>query len=413
MSIHEPQHEGRDGAALSDAWRLGPLALKNRLLKTATYEGMTAGGVPSDALTRHHVAIARGGVAMTTVAYCAVSDAGRTFSEQLMMSPAIVEPLLALTQAVHEAGAAVMLQLGHCGGFSKHRGSVQGVSRRSSMGPSARPNAYGVATGMPWVRAMVRDDLVAVRDEFVTAAKLASSAGFDAVELHLGHGYLLSQFLSPLTNRRRDAYGGDLERRAAFPREVVRAVLDAVGDRVAVLAKLNVDDGVRGGVTPQDARQTATMLEQDGIHGLVLSGGMVDRSAFFLLRGGRPLQEMAAVQKSPLERVAMRAFGRVLVPQVPFEPTYFLDGASAVRDACRLPLILVGGVTSQRDARAALERGIDGIALGRALLYDPAFAASLLRGEDARSGCTHCNLCVVTMDQPGGVHCPVAPQSLS
>ena len=172
--------------------RLGSLQLRNRIIKTATYEGMCPGGVPSDALIKHHRDLAIGGVGMTTVAYCAVSPNGRTFEEQMYMREEIVPKLRELTAAVHAEGAAVSIQLGHCGYFSRNTM----LPGRRSLGPSFRLNEYGLMAGVPFARAMGEDDIANVIEEFGVAAAMAVQAGFDAVELHLGHGYLLSQFLS-------------------------------------------------------------------------------------------------------------------------------------------------------------------------------------------------------------------------
>ena len=172
--------------------RLGSLELRNRVIKTATYEGMCPGGIPSPALTAHHRELAAGGVGMTTVAYCAVSPDGRTFAEQMVMNAEIVPLLRQLTDAVHGEGAAVSLQLGHCGTFTKN----EQLSVRRPLGPSFSVNHYGISAGLPFARAMSEREIADVVDDFGTAAGRAVEAGFDAVELHLGHGYLLSQFIS-------------------------------------------------------------------------------------------------------------------------------------------------------------------------------------------------------------------------
>ena len=185
-------------------FRLAGLALRNRVIKTATFEGMSPGGRVSESLIEHHRALAAGGVAMTTVAYCAVTPDGRTFRDQLHMRPEIVPDLRRLTEAVHAGGAAVSVQLGHCGAFSNNRDLV----RRRPMGPSRALNLVGALSGRVLADAMSETEIEEVTAAFVSSARLAREAGFDAVELHLGHGYLLSQFLSPGTNKRRDRFGG-------------------------------------------------------------------------------------------------------------------------------------------------------------------------------------------------------------
>ena len=380
--------------------QLGPLRLRNRTIKTATYEGMSPGGSPSAALVEHHRAIAAGGVGMTTLAYCAVSPDARTFAEQMLMSEDNVAPLRVLTEAVHREGAAVSLQLGHCGFFTKNAAVSGGRPR----GPSRTFNAYGLTAGVPFAVAMTERDMDQTVDDFAMAAQRAARAGFDAVELHLGHGYLLSQFLSPSTNRRRDAYGGSLDNRLRFPRRVVERVQGAVGSRLAVLAKINLSDGFKGGLGVGDAAVVAKHLEADGVHALVLSGGFTSRTPLYLLRGGRPLQAMIAVEKSRAQRVALRWFGERVVRAYPFEELFFLPLARELRRAVRMPLVLLGGASSLDNLEAALDEGFDFVALGRALIADPSLIRDFELGNKTRTRCNRCNECIAEMDA-GGVRC--------
>jgi 2,4-dienoyl-CoA reductase-like NADH-dependent reductase (Old Yellow Enzyme family) len=243
-------------------------------------------------------------------------------------------------------------------------------------------------------------------DEFARAALLARDAGFDAVELHCGHGYLLSQFLSPFRNRRRDEYGGPLENRLRFPLAVVAAVRERLGADFPVLAKTNLDDGVAGGLHVTEAVAIARALEAAGVTGLVLSGGLVSHSALYLMRGERPLRAMIAVEPHPLQKIGLALFGPLLIRKVPFEPLYFLPLAREVRAAVKMPLVLIGGATSLADLERATEAGFDFVAMGRALIHDPALPAKFARGELTRSACEPCNVCITEMDRPGGVICP-------
>jgi 2,4-dienoyl-CoA reductase-like NADH-dependent reductase (Old Yellow Enzyme family) len=379
---------------------LGPLRLRNRVIKSATYEGMSPGGVPSPALVAFHRRLAAGGVAMTTVAYCAVSPDGRTFGEQMWMDPAIVPALGGLTAAVHAEGAAASIQLSHCGYFSRNRD----LTIRRPLGPSARLNEYGLMTGLPFAGAMTVADVMAVTEEFGLAAARAVEAGFDAVEIHLGHGYLLSQFLSPATNRRRDRFGGSLGNRLRFPLAVVRRVREVVGPRVAVLAKINLCDGVRGGLGVDEAACVARCLEAEGTDALVMSGGLVSRNPLFLLRGATPLRQMIAVEKSRLQRLSLRLFGRALVRSYPFEELFFLPEARVVRAAVRIPLVLLGGVVSRANLETAMREGFEFVALGRALIADPDLVRRMEAGLAERTRCNACNQCIAEMDA-GGVRC--------
>jgi 2,4-dienoyl-CoA reductase-like NADH-dependent reductase (Old Yellow Enzyme family) len=380
--------------------RLGGLTLRNRVIKTATYEGMCPAGVPSDALVEHHRALAAGGVALTTVAYCAVSPDGRTFAEQMCMRPETVSPLRRVTDAVHREGGAASLQLGHCGWFTKNRALSTWLPR----GPSFVVNQYGISAGKPVGLAMSERDIAGVIDDFGRAAGLAREAGFDAVELHLGHGYLLSQFLSPATNRRSDRFGGALESRARLSLDVLRRVREVVGAGFPVLCKTNLRDGFRGGLELADSVALARLLETGGADALVLSGGFTSKSPFYLFRGRRPLAEMIAAEKSRLQKLALAWFGENVIREYPFEEMFFLKEAREVRAAVRMPLVLLGGIVSRANVDDAMAEGFDFVALGRALIADPDLVNRMAADRGARSRCTHCNVCVAEMDL-GGVRC--------
>jgi 2,4-dienoyl-CoA reductase-like NADH-dependent reductase (Old Yellow Enzyme family) len=377
--------------------RLGTLELRNRVIKAATYEGMCPGGLPSAALVRHHRDLAAGGVGMTTVAYCAVSPNGRTFEEQMFMRPEVVPPLKVLTDAVHAAGAAVSLQLGHCGYFSKNKQLPGG----RSLGPSFRLNEYGLMSGVPFARAMTEADLATVIEEFGTAAAGAVRAGFDAVEVHLGHGYLLSQFISPATNRRTDRWGGSLDNRMRLPLAVVARVRAAVPAGFPILAKTNLRDGFKGGLELAESVGVAQRLEAAGVDGLVLSGGFTSKTPFYLFRGPRPLKEMIAVEKSRPQRLALRIFGSYIIKEYPFTEMFFLEDARQIRRAVRMPLVLLGGNLSLDNLDVAMREGFDFVAMGRALIADPDLVTRMQRGQITRSRCNSCNKCVAEMDRHG------------
>jgi 2,4-dienoyl-CoA reductase-like NADH-dependent reductase (Old Yellow Enzyme family) len=380
--------------------RLAGLELRNRIIKSATYEGMTPGGVPAPALIEHHRRIAEGGVAMTTVAYCSVSPNGRTFGEQLVMGEPALPALRELTDAVHREGAAASIQLGHCGFFT--RNAERNGAR--PLGPSRAFNSYGLMSGIPFARAMTEADIGEVVEAFGRASGLAREAGFDAVELHLGHGYLLSQFLSPATNRRRDRYGGSLENRLRFPTQVVRRVRAALGTSFPILAKTNLSDGFRGGLQVEEAVGVARRLEEECIDAIVLSGGFTSRTPLYLLRGGRPLREMIEVEKSPLQKIALRLFGPVVLKSYRFEEMFFLPQAREVRRAVGLPLVLLGGIVSLDNMDVAMGEGFDYVALGRALIADPSLVRDMREGKIRRTRCDACNVCMAEMDS-GGVRC--------
>ena len=378
--------------------RLGSIELRNRVVKCGTNEGLSEAGLVTERLIDWHREFAAGGVGMTTLAYCSVSPEGRTFRDQVWMREEARPGLVRFADAMHDEGTRAAIQIGHAGWFATRHaigGRPIGPSRAFS------PHAQAVS------RAMTEDDLARVTADFARAARLAVESGFDAIEVHAGHGYLLSQFLCPWNNRRTDRFGGAIENRARFPRDVLCAVRDATGGRAAVYAKLNMDDGFRGGLRVEDAIEVARMVETDGsVDALQLTGGHTTRTPFYLMRGAVPLGEMARNQPTMLRRLAFRWFGRRLVREYRFEEAFFRPLARRFRAAVGLPLMLLGGVTRLDTMREALAEGFDFLALGRGLIRDPDLVRRLESGVATASRCVPCNRCVVEMDR-GGTRCPM------
>ena len=365
--------------------RLGPITLRNRIVKAATFEGRSPKNVVTDRLIEFHREVARGGVGMTTLAYCAVSRDGRSAPGEIVLTPDAVPGLRRLTDAVHGEGAAACAQVGHAGPVA---GAGQG---------GIAPSRVFSPMAMKVMRAATTDDIARVTDEFARAATVAVESGFDAIELHLGHGYLLSAFMSPKLNRRRDAYGGNTEKRARFPREVARAVRDVVGDRAAVTAKLNMQDGVRGGLEADESVEIARLLEQDGtLDALELTGGSSFANPMYLFRGDRPLAEMAEAMPGML-KVGFKVAGRYFLKSYPFEEAYFLPFARRFRAAVRMPLILLGGINRLDTINAAMSEGFEFVAMARALLREPDLVNRMKMHTTAEGICIHCNKCMPTI----------------
>jgi len=253
-----------------------------------------------------------------------------------------------------------------------------------------------------------------------SAARLAIDAGFDAVEIHLGHNYLASSFLSPLINRRTDEFGGSLENRAKVARGVVRAVRDAVdthGDRrIAVTAKLNMSDGVCDGISNEESLQTAKWLEEDGgLDAIELTAGSSLVNPMYLFRGDAPIKEFSKAFKPPI-RWGVRLLGKNFLRQYPYREAYLLRDAKLFRSELKLPLILLGGITNRETMDLAMAEGFDFVAMGRALLAEPDLI-NRIKDESTLSSvkslCTHCNQCMPTIYSH--THCVVtgAPDSLS
>jgi 2,4-dienoyl-CoA reductase-like NADH-dependent reductase (Old Yellow Enzyme family) len=380
--------------------RLGPLTLRNRIIKAATFEGLTRSHLVSDPLIGFHRRIAAGGVGLTTVAYCGVSAEGCGTPNEMILTPDALPGLRRLADAVHAEGAAVSAQIGHAGAVASALG-------RRGLAPSA----FWSPMAMRRTRAATAGDLTRITGEFVRAATVVADGGFDALELHLGHGYLPSEFLSPRLNRRTDAFGGSLENRARFPRQIARAVRDAVGDRVAIIAKLNMTDGVPGGLWLDESLQVAQWLEADGsLDALELTGGSSLENPMYLFRGEAPIHEMAASMPG-IASWALRWFGGRFLPHYPFEEAYFLPYAREFRAALRLPLILLGGITRRDTIERAMAAGFEFVALGRVLLREPDLVHRFQAAPAPAALCIHCNKCMPTIYR--GTHCVLAPDALT
>lgn len=378
---------------------VGPLTLKNRFIKAATNEGMAPGGMPSKQLVKFHESIAAGGTGMTTLAYCAVNQDGRTLPDQIVLNQDTLPHLRVLTDAVHRHGTAASAQVTHggCFTFIRERATSRPLSASGGF------NKVGLMSGMFRKQAMTEADMQQVADEFVRGARLARESGFDAVELHMGHGYLLSQFISPLYNKRRDQFGGSLDNRLKFPSLVLRRVLDAVGKELAVVCKYSITDGVRAGNNAEDGAAIARILEREGAHMLVLSAGMNVESITTMFGSSFP-KENRVTASNPIIATAM-FIQQLIEPKVDFRELYLLEHARRVRAAVKMPLAYLGGAKSLHSIEQVLGEGFDAVALGRVLIAEPDYANKLAAGTSCDSICTSCNRCVAMMYTPGGTSC--------
>ncbi len=369
--------------------RIGPVELRNRTIRSAAFEGMGKDNNPTPMLHDYHVSVARGGVGMTTLAYAGINRSALSFDTQLWLRPEIVSPLRQITDDVHAQGAKASIQIGHCGNMT-HIKTAGGIP----VGASGGFNLYSPTI----VRALRPDEIRQMARDFGTAVSLARDAGFDCVEVHAGHGYLISQFLSPFTNHRRDDFGGPLDNRMRLLRMGMEEVMRAAGQDMGVIVKTNMRDGFKGGLDIDDCLTVAREIESLGAHAIVLSGGFVSKAPMYVMRGRMPIYSMTYYMKQWWLKYGVRMFGGMMIPYEPFRPLYFLDDARVFRRELKLPLVYVGGVTSRRDAdRLVDEEGFEFIQMGRALLNDPEFVNHMRDDADCVNGCEHINYCIARM----------------
>lgn len=349
------------------------LELRNRLVRSATWEGLADpdGGV-NGALIDVHRDLADGGVGLIITGYMAVRAEGRQQSTQLLVEKDDRIPGLArIAEAVHERGGKVVAQIVHCGGQAS-----RDATGLEPLAPSAVPSP-----GYPEVpRQLSPDDINTLVASFAIAARRLKDAGFDGVQLHGAHGYLLAQFLSPVRNRRRDRWGGDVFNRSRFTREVYAAVRALVGPDWPVMIKLNANDFLEGSTTEDDASVLAADLAEAGIDAIEVSGGT----------GG---SGKLGAARSKIETEDDEA--------------YFLPQAEAIRRAAPgVPIMLVGGVRSLGKIEAILHTGAaDYFSMSRPLIREPGLPARWAAGDRRPAECVSCSGCFGPARKGEGIRC--------
>lgn len=374
---------------------IGPLTLRNRVIRAAAFEGMGKDNAPTQQLIDYHTSVAAGGVGMTTVAYAAIVQSGLSFPTQLWLKSDFVPELRRMTDSIHKEGAAASIQMGHCGNMShKYICGCLPISANSGF------NLYSPT----FVRGMRTSEVKQMVKDFGKAVHVAHDAGFDAVEVHAGHGYLLSQFMSTWLNHRKDEYGGSFENRLRFTKEAMDQVMDAATQHgMAVLVKMNMRDGFKGGMELDESIEVAKLLEASGAHALVLSGGYVSRAPMYVMRGAMPIKTLTHYMPFGYLKVGVGMIGQWMIPPVPFQEGYFMEDAEKFRQVIKIPLVCLGGMTSRAIIEKALGKGFEFIGMARALIQDPAFVNHMREAEAKgygsafRSKCKHANYCIGRM----------------
>lgn len=359
-------------AELFERTGINGLPLANRFVRSATWEGMAdGGGAPSPRLIETLVNLARGGVGLIITSHTYVSPEGQAGPGQLgVYTDDLVPGLREMTTAVHGCGGRIVMQLSHAGRFA-YKGTGRPplvVSLPAEPGPKAVER-----------REITGQDIREIVGAFADGARRAKAAGFDGVQIHAAHGYLLSQFLSPLFNRRRDEYGQDILNRSRILLEVYHAVRESVGPDFPVLVKLNCADFAENGLTLAESLQVAGLLAAAGLDAIELSGG--------LLTGGKLSPSRTGINSEEQE-------------------AYFRQEARHFKRTVPVPLILVGGIRSLSVAGGLVGDGVaDFVSLSRPLIREPGLVNRWRSGDHSRSGCQSDNLCFGTAVKGGGIYC--------
>jgi 2,4-dienoyl-CoA reductase-like NADH-dependent reductase (Old Yellow Enzyme family) len=365
-------------SAFFSPFTINGLTLPNRSVRSAIWEGMaTDEGHVTPRLVNTMGLLARNRVGLIITGHAYVHPAGQAGPWQTgVYSDDMLDGLRQMTDAVHAVDGRICLQLAHAGGHAATR-----LTGRTALGPSAFAGRFG---GM--CRAMSSEEIQETLEAIARAALRARATGFDAVQIHAAHGYLLSQFLSPATNCRQDDYGGRLENRARFVCDAVRAVRAAVGKDFPVLVKLNSEDFVEDGLRQNDMLRVAALLTEAGVDALEMSGGTITN----------PKETHCARKVHPIR---------------PDEEVYYRQAAQAFKAAVSLPLILVGGIRSLSVAEQLIVDGTaDLIAFGRPLIAEPGLIRRWQTGSHEVAACISCNRCYVPLQAGQGVSCVVASE---
>ncbi len=358
-------------AALFESTEINGMRINNRFVRSATYEAMAGlDGVVQDQLVSYMAELARGGVGLIISGHSHVVKEGQALDRQMgIYADALIDGLQRVTAAVHENGGLIAVQLAHAG----QRGV--GKDEYNALGPSDL-----IHDGMKKAAAMTEDDIKRTVKAFGDAAERAVRSGFDAVQIHAAHGYLLSQFLAPCSNRRSDTYGGRVENRARLLIEVYQEVRARVGTAYPVLIKINSEDFIEDGFTVKDMITVVKMLEKLGLDGVEMSGGTFASGKFIPSRIGTS----TSVEKE----------------------IYYKDAARSFKKEIGLPLILVGGFLTYASAEDVVNSGLaDYVALSRPLIREPHLIQRWAEGNRKKATCISCNKCFATLFTKEALHC--------
>ena len=379
-------------SVLFETTSINSMQLKNRFVRSATHEGMAdERGLPTPSLFDLYQKLSQGGVGLIITGYACVSRDGKSNARGMLCidSDEHVSAFQRLTSHVHEGGAKIAMQIAHCGGQT-----TADAAGTRPMAPS--PVKYRSTATMP--REMTEADINRVIDSFGHAARRVRESGFDALQLHAAHGYLLSAFLCPHTNRRRDRWGGPVTNRMRIISAIYDRCRREVGYRFPLLIKINGRDAMRRGLKLQEATIMASMMGEMGFDGIEVSCGIGD-DGWSGVRGDFSAEllvdDLKVFEHRPLLRMLFRRFGKMLIRPLPFTQAYNRDCARAIKKKITMPVLCVGGITEPATMEDIITSGdADYISLCRSLVFDPSWPLKIMQGSRDASGCIHCNHCL-------------------
>lgn len=360
--------------------------LKNRIIRSATHEGMAdKNGSPTEKLIKKYELLAKGEVGAIITGYAGVQQNGKSSMHSMLMidSDAQIEPFRELTHRVHKYGTPVFLQIAHCG-----RQTYSKITGFPTVAPSAiKDNRFNEE--IP--HALLENEINEIIHNFVLAVERAKKAGFDGVQLHAAHGYLLSSFLSPHMNKRSDKWGGNIENRFRIVGEIMQQARAKVGN-YPILVKINAYEKSMDGIRTEEAVTISRYLEQEGCNGIEVSCGIMEEG-LITIRGDIPF-EMVQTNDSKMNKGVMDSMAS---PEPRF--LYNLPQAEEIKKHVRIPVIVVGGIRKFEDIKNIIEQGrCDFVSMCRPFIIEPNLVKKFREGRQNESKCINCNCCLIGLE---------------
>jgi 2,4-dienoyl-CoA reductase-like NADH-dependent reductase (Old Yellow Enzyme family) len=389
-------------AELFSPGKIGSLNLSNRMIRTASHEGLAdPRGAPTEAQFQFYRGFVEGGLGLVITGYAGVMQNGKSSLYHMTMMDAdeLVPAHQAMVAKIHALGGKIVSQIAHCGRQTRSAATGEPLL----VAPSSIPSP--VFREVP--RALTDQEIQGVIDRFAAAAGRVAAAGYDGVQVHAAHGYLLSSFLSRHTNVRRDRWGGSLENRFRIVGETLKAVRETVGRTFPVLIKLNSFEKARDGIKPAECLEFARLVEKTGCADAVeISAGGSGEEAFTMARGKFPTDAILTYfrpycKKGKVVKFLIRYLAGPILSlfQPPFQEGYNLETAAMVKKAISLPVITVGGMRTKAFMEAAVREGkTDFVSMARPLLLEPDLANKFRSGESDAAQCDNCNICLMAAD---------------
>ena len=374
------------------------IELPSRIIRSATHEGMAdINGKPDEKLIRTFENYAKGGAGLIITGYMGISQQGKCplYHMTMLNSDALIPAWQEVTERVHAAGAPIVAQIAHCGRQTRKK-----VTGEKTVAPSA------IRDFLYWENVphkLKEKEISKIISDFADAALRAKKAGFDGVQLHCAHGYLLSEFLSPHTNHRKDKWGGSLENRFRIVDEIIKAMRAKVGADYPIFVKMNCFEKDKDGIKPEEAVEIAKLMDKAGFDAIEVSCGLA-KEGFNMSRGGFPYPAMCAdnfrFEKLPkFTWPLMKPVMKILMGSPKPVRSYNVDAAGMIKNAVSTPVIVCGGIRSDAENKDVICGGkADFVSMSRPFICEPDIV-NRLRGGQAESRCLNCNYCLMGVEQ--------------